>query len=134
MAGVEQHLSDSAQPWHQRRIDPLGAPRIARRELRVQRGQDRPAIRLCVRTKRWCNVTTERPKSRDSSPAAHAQQTTGTLGSPDATTPLDDRDYQVPAPFTDKIDKVTIALDRPKLTPDDVKKFEAAERAAQYAN
>ena len=47
---------------------------------------------------------------------------------------LDDRDYQVPAPFTDKIDKVTIALDRPKLTPDDVKKFEAAERAAQYAN
>ena len=33
-----------------------------------------------------------------------------------------------------KIDKVTIALDRPKLTPDDVKKFEAAERAAQDAD
>jgi hypothetical protein len=49
-------------------------------------------------------------------------------------TPLDDRDYQVPFPFTGKIDKVTIAPDRPKLTPDDVKKFEAAERAAQDAN
>ena len=49
-------------------------------------------------------------------------------------TPLDDRDYQVPFPFTGKIDKVTIAVDRPKLTPDDVKKFEAAERAAQDAN
>jgi hypothetical protein len=29
---------------------------------------------------------------------------------------------------------VTIALDPPKLTPDDVKKLEAAQRAAQDAN
>jgi hypothetical protein len=49
VAGVEEHLGDSPQPWRQRRIYPLGAPRIARRELRVQRGQDRPAIRLCVK-------------------------------------------------------------------------------------
>jgi hypothetical protein len=49
-------------------------------------------------------------------------------------TPLDDRDYQVPFPFTGKIDKVTIAVDRPKLTPEDIKKFEAAERAAQDGN
>ena len=35
------------------------------------------------------------------------------------------------SPFTGKINKVTIALDPPKLTPDDVKKLEAASRAAQ---
>jgi arylsulfatase len=36
-------------------------------------------------------------------------------------TPVDDRDYQAPFTFTGKIDKVTIALDPPKLTPEDVK-------------
>jgi arylsulfatase len=49
-------------------------------------------------------------------------------------TPVDDRDYKVPFNFTGKINKVTIALDPPKLTPDDVKKLEAAQRAAQDAN
>jgi hypothetical protein len=48
--------------------------------------------------------------------------------------PVDDHDYQVPFAFTGKIDKVIITLDRPKLTPDDVKKLEAANRAAQDAN
>jgi hypothetical protein len=33
--------------------------------------------------------------------------------------------------FTGKIDKLTITLDRPKLTPDDVKKLETTYRAAQ---
>ena len=42
--------------------------------------------------------------------------------------------YQVPFAFTGKIDKLTIALDEPKLTPDDVQKLEAAYRAAQDAN
>jgi hypothetical protein len=44
--------------------------------------------------------------------------------------PVDDRDYKVPFDFTGKINKVTIALDPPKLTPEDVKKLEAAGRAA----
>ena len=40
--------------------------------------------------------------------------------------PVDDHDYKVPFDFTGKINKVTIVLDPPKLTPDDVKKHEAA--------
>ena len=51
----------------------------------------------------------------------------------DTGTPVDDRDYQVPFAFTGKIDKLTIALDEPKLTADDVKKLEAAYRASQDA-
>ena len=47
---------------------------------------------------------------------------------------VDDRDYQVPFAFTGKIDKLTIALDEPKLTQDDVKKLQAAYRSAQDAN
>src|SRR5450631_3928642 len=45
-------------------------------------------------------------------------------------TPVDDRDYKVPFNFTGKISKLTIALDPPKLTPDDVKKLEASNAAA----
>jgi arylsulfatase len=52
----------------------------------------------------------------------------------DTGTPVDDHDYQVPFAFTGKIDKLTIALDAPKLTPDDVQKPQAAYRAAQDAN
>ena len=52
------------------------------------------------------------------------------IGSSGAT-PVDDRDYKVPFNFTGKINKVTIALDTPKLTPEDVKKLEAANSAAQ---
>ena len=37
----------------------------------------------------------------------------------DTGTPVDDRDYQVPFKFTGKINKLTVALDRPKLTPED---------------
>ena len=47
----------------------------------------------------------------------------------DATlTPVDDRDYQVPFAFTGKIGKITLTVDRPKLSPEDVKKLEAAQR------
>jgi arylsulfatase len=49
-------------------------------------------------------------------------------------TPIDDQDYQVPFPFTGKIDTVTFALDPPKLTPDDQKKLSDAYRAAQDGN
>jgi arylsulfatase len=48
-------------------------------------------------------------------------------------TSVDDHDYQPPFVFTGKIDKLTIALDPPKLSPDDVKKLEDAYRAAQDA-
>ena len=44
--------------------------------------------------------------------------------------PVDDHDYKVPFNFTGTIDKVTISLDPPKLTPEDVKKLEAGNRAA----
>jgi arylsulfatase len=46
-------------------------------------------------------------------------------------TPVDDHDYKVPFNFTGNINKVTITLDPPKLTPDDLKKLEAANRDAQ---
>ena len=53
------------------------------------------------------------------------------IGSAGATS-VDDRDYQVPClAFTGKIDKVDIALDPPKLTADDIRKLDAANRAAQ---
>jgi arylsulfatase A-like enzyme len=51
----------------------------------------------------------------------------------DTGTPVDDRDYQIPFAFTGKIDKLTIAVDPPKLTPEDVQKLEASYRAAQDA-
>jgi len=49
-------------------------------------------------------------------------------------TPIDDQDYQVPFAFTGKIDKLTISIEPPKLTPDDQKKLSDAYRAAQDAN
>jgi arylsulfatase A-like enzyme len=39
----------------------------------------------------------------------------------DTGTPVDDQDYQVPFTFTGKLDKLTIKVDRPKLTPADEK-------------
>ena len=37
----------------------------------------------------------------------------------DTGTPVDDRDYQVPFKFTGKLTKLTLKIDRPKLTPAD---------------
>ena len=49
----------------------------------------------------------------------------------DTGTPVDDRDYQVPFNFTGKIDRLTIAVDEPKLTREDEKRLmEAAGSAA----
>ena len=45
-----------------------------------------------------------------------------------AETPLDDADYKVPFPFTGKLTKLTIAVDEPKLTPEDIKKMQEAAR------
>ncbi len=41
----------------------------------------------------------------------------------DTGTPVDDQDYQVPFAFTGTLDKVTLTIDRPKLTPDDEKRL-----------
>ncbi len=39
----------------------------------------------------------------------------------DTGTPVDDKDYQVPFAFTGKLDKLTISIEQPKLTPADIK-------------
>jgi arylsulfatase len=41
----------------------------------------------------------------------------------DTGTPVDDRDYQVPFEFTGKLTKLTLSIDRPKLTPEDEKRL-----------
>jgi hypothetical protein len=46
----------------------------------------------------------------------------------DTGTPVDDRDYQVPFAFTGKIAKITLTIDRPKLSPADEKKLTEAQR------
>jgi hypothetical protein len=46
----------------------------------------------------------------------------------DTGTPVDDQDYQVPFAFTGKINKITLTIDRPKLTPEDEKRLMAAQR------
>jgi len=46
----------------------------------------------------------------------------------DTGTPVNDKDYQVPFKFTGKINKVTLSIDRPKLTPEDIKKLQEAQR------
>ena len=47
----------------------------------------------------------------------------------DAGTPVDDKDYQVPFKLTAKLNKLTISLDRPKLTSEDEKRLrEASQR------
>jgi arylsulfatase len=46
----------------------------------------------------------------------------------DTGTPVDDRDYQVPFKFTGKINRITLTIDRPKLTPEDEKKLMQAQR------
>jgi arylsulfatase len=48
-------------------------------------------------------------------------------------TPVDDRDYQIPFTFTGQINRLTVSVEPPKLTPEDVKKLEEANRAAQDA-
>jgi arylsulfatase len=37
---------------------------------------------------------------------------------------VNDADYKPPFAFTGKLNKVTLTLDRPKLTPEDVKKLQ----------
>ena len=46
----------------------------------------------------------------------------------DTLTGVNDADYQPPFPLTAKLNKLTIKVDRPQLTPEDIKKLEAAQR------
>jgi arylsulfatase len=46
----------------------------------------------------------------------------------DTGTPVDDQDYQVPFKFTGTLDKLTLKIERPKLTPEDVEKLKLATR------
>jgi len=46
----------------------------------------------------------------------------------DTGTPVDDKDYQVPFTFTGRIIKITLTIDRPKLSPEDEKKLMQATR------
>jgi len=49
----------------------------------------------------------------------------------DTGSPVDDSDYHTPFRFTGKIDKLTLTIDRPKLSPEDIKKIRAAVAASQ---
>jgi hypothetical protein len=46
----------------------------------------------------------------------------------DTLTGVDDTDYQVPFTFTGTINKITLTIDRPQLSPEDIKKLESAMR------
>jgi hypothetical protein len=61
--------------------------------------------------------------------AVQARQTTGTPGSPDATTTS--KGNQLP-PFalTAKFHKLTIKIDRPQLSPEEIKKLEEGMKKA----
>jgi len=48
----------------------------------------------------------------------------------DTLTGVNDADYQPPFKFTGKLEKVTLTVDRPKLSPEDIKKLEEAQRTA----
>ena len=47
----------------------------------------------------------------------------------DTGTPVNDADYKVPFKFTGKINKITLTIDRPRLSPEDIKKLEAAQHS-----
>jgi arylsulfatase len=51
----------------------------------------------------------------------------------DTGTPIDDQDYQNPFNFTGTIDKLTIAVRRPQLTPADIEKLKQGEMSAADA-
>ena len=44
----------------------------------------------------------------------------------DTLTGVNDADYKPPFPLTAKLDKLTIKVDRPKLSPEDIKTLQAA--------
>jgi arylsulfatase len=51
----------------------------------------------------------------------------------DTLTSVDEPNYVVPFAFTGKLGRVTLAIDRPQITPADIEKLKAAEAAAAKA-
>ena len=47
----------------------------------------------------------------------------------DTGSPVDDNDYETPFRFTGKLDKLTLTIDRPKLSDEDIKKLKSAMHA-----
>jgi len=48
----------------------------------------------------------------------------------DTITGINDADYRPPFPLTAKFNKLTIRIDRPQLSPEDIKKLEAGMKKA----
>ena len=46
----------------------------------------------------------------------------------DTGSPVNDADYQPPFKFTGKLNKVTLTIGRPKLSPEGIKKLRQAQR------
>ena len=51
----------------------------------------------------------------------------------DTLTGVNDEDYEPPFPFTGTLNKLTIKLDRPKLSPEELQKLKAAQRKKQIS-
>ena len=52
----------------------------------------------------------------------------------DTITGVNDADYKPPFPLTAKLNKLTISVDRPKLSPTDIKTMEAAMKEKAKAD
>lgn len=52
----------------------------------------------------------------------------------DTETGVDDQDYKVPFAFNGTIEKLTLTIDRPKLSPEDIKKLEEASQKSHDKN
>jgi arylsulfatase len=51
----------------------------------------------------------------------------------DTGTPVDDHDYQTPFAFTGKLSKLTLTIDRPQLSPEDIRKLREGQASAADA-
>jgi hypothetical protein len=51
----------------------------------------------------------------------------------DTITGVNDADYKPPVPLTAKLNKLTIKVDRPQLSPEEIKKFEEAMKKVEAA-
>ena len=45
----------------------------------------------------------------------------------DTGTPVNDADYQIPFAFSGKIERITLSIDRPQLSPADIQKLQHAQ-------
>jgi hypothetical protein len=70
-----------------------------------------------------------RKKMEKTIPITLAWDESQDIGS-DTLTGVNDADYQVPFTFNGKIVKITLDINRPKLSPDDIKKLEEGQRKA----